>query len=92
MAQLNKVKAKGKKRTTSDMISECTNMVNNAVCFLGLSAIPEKEDGDNGTDRNWAAHQFINIQKARNAPGGLVPVVAHFNFQRFSDAHTLGAR
>lgn len=82
MAQLDKSQASGKKRTTMKMLSECKTMTNNFVNFIGLSALIEADVGG-ASDRNLSINQFFNVEKARYGPGGLVPVEAHFKFQRF---------
>jgi hypothetical protein len=85
LAQLDKTKATNRQRTTMDMLSECKSMPNNYTNFVGISALREDAEVAGGTDRNLGLHQFLNVEKSRQGPGGLVPVEAYFRFQRFRD-------
>lgn len=82
LAQLDKSMATNQKRPTMKMLSECKTMSNNYTNCFGISSLVESDDGASSA-RNLAINQFFNVDKARNGPGGLVPVEAHFKFQRF---------
>jgi hypothetical protein len=85
MCQADKVLAKeSTKEVTQKMVSECKSMIDNAANFLGVSAMREQSTLE-GTKTRLMTRQFINADKSRHGPGGLVPVKQMFNVQRFEN-------
>lgn len=88
-AQIDKTKVHGKKRIQMHNLSECKTMTNNVSAFIGISALTDAEN-DEGTKQNLSTRQFLNVEKSRKGPGGMVAVDINFRFQKFSDASRNG--
>lgn len=90
MAQLNKTNVGPKKKAVMMAdLAECKSMTDNVAQFIGISALRQNSDS---TDVGDAAkptlllRQYLNLDKARFGPGGLVPVDANFRIQAFRGA------
>lgn len=83
-AQLDKTKVLNKPAVHMSHLSESKGMINNYPNFLGMTAL--EEPGDHlGSARNWALNQFLCMPKLRNGPGGKVPILYRFEYQRLED-------
>lgn len=86
MAQLNKTLVGPKKKAVvmSDL-AECKNMTDNVTNFVGISALRQNDSTSQSSDARPTVQlkQFLNLDKARMGPGGLVPVEAVFRLQCF---------
>lgn len=87
MAQVNKTMVGPKKQAVvmADL-AECKSMTDNVTNFIGISALRIKDStGDSdGAKPTLQLKQYLNLDKARMGPGGLVPVEARFRHQRFA--------
>jgi archaellum biogenesis ATPase FlaH len=84
MAQLNKTNVGPKKKAVvmADL-AECKSMTDNVSQFVGISSLRSTLVTDTSARQ---INQFLNLDKARFGPGGLVPVEATFRLQSFRDA------
>jgi archaellum biogenesis ATPase FlaH len=80
-AQLNKRLARNKKICTADMLSECTDIPNNATNSIFVSALLESGGGETGD--TYQTTQYFNVDKSRFGPTGFFEVQREFNYQRF---------
>jgi archaellum biogenesis ATPase FlaH len=83
-AQLNKEKVKPSTNFVDmSMLSECLTMTNNLTNFIGITA---KRD-QNLKPGAATVQKFQNLcaAKATHGPGGIIPVEAQFNVQRFME-------
>ena len=76
-AQLNKVKASNKSRCDSSMLAECTSIPDKASNAIYISSVLNEDKS------GISLLQKLNVDKARKGPGGTVPILRDFGFQRF---------
>lgn len=90
MAQLNKSDVGPKKKAVvMKDLAECKSMTDNVAQFIGISALRQNSDSTDvgeGIKPTLLLRQYLNLDKARFGPGGLVPVDATFRIQSFRQA------
>jgi replicative DNA helicase len=89
-AQLNKVLAKNKRKCDHTMLHECKSLPDQCVNAAYISAL--KNDDQESQDV-YFRKQYMNIDKSRFGPQGLVEVRRNFEYQRFEalTSGTMGA-
>ena len=92
MAQLNKKEVgPSKKAVLMQDLAECKAMTDNVTNFVGISALRNKMDSTtefSELKQTLLLKQYLNLDKSRFGPGGLVPVEAHFRIQAFTPSRS----
>lgn len=84
MAQIDKAKADKAHMIKMIHLAECKSMSDNVSTFIGISSKNDSRKQDGAMVEEIAPMQFLNVNKARFAPPGFVPVLRQFTFQRFA--------
>ena len=95
MTQLNKTLIRPTKKSVlmSDL-AECKSMTDNVTNFIGISAMQSLDSTakTDGVTSTLLSRQYLNVDKARMGPKGLVPVDIAFRVQAFNSARVNIAR
>lgn len=83
-AQAATAKAKNNAKIDSDCMAECKSMGRAAVNIIGISALTDNTDEQEGVNAPpmYRDKQFFYVSKARKGEGAMIPFRREFAFQR----------